>query len=108
MEFRSGCFRSGPLRLLKLHITTGDTLSHSISELELENIRLKRRISELEDTLSPKPLFTEPLAIVAPDQMPQSTLGTSTWVNKATKLLSGVRLYVTENINKQLNIISEA
>jgi hypothetical protein len=46
-----------PQGLLKLHITTGDALAHSISEQELENIRLKRRISELEDTLSPKPLF---------------------------------------------------
>jgi hypothetical protein len=40
--------------------------------------------------------------------MPQSTPGTSTRVKKATKLLSGVRLYVTENINKRLDIISEA
>jgi hypothetical protein len=60
----------GPSGLLKLHITTGDALSHSISKQELENIRLKRRIRELKDTLSPKPLFAEPLAIVALDQMP--------------------------------------
>jgi hypothetical protein len=32
----------------------------------LENIRLKRRINELEDALSPKPLFAEPLAIISP------------------------------------------
>jgi hypothetical protein len=85
-----------PSGLLKLHITTGDALAHSISEQELENIRLKRRISELEDTLSPKPLFVEPLAIISPDQMPPSTPGTSTQVRKATKLLSRVRLYVTK------------
>jgi hypothetical protein len=90
----------GPLGLLKLHITTGDTLSHSISEQELENIKLKRRITELEDALSPKPLFAEPLAIVAPDQMPPSTPGTSVRVRKYAKFLNGVRLYVMENINK--------
>jgi hypothetical protein len=98
----------GPSGLLKLHLTTGDALSHSISEQELENIKLKRRITELEDTLSPKPLFAEPLAIVVPDQMPPSTPGTSIKVRKATKFLNGVRLYVTENINKRLTIISQA
>jgi len=47
----------GPSGLLKLHITTGDDLSHSILEKELENLRLKRRISKLKDALSPKTLF---------------------------------------------------
>jgi hypothetical protein len=47
----------GTYGILKLHLTIGDTLAHSISEQELENIKLKRRISELEDALSPKLLF---------------------------------------------------
>jgi hypothetical protein len=77
-----------------MNITIGDTLAHSISEHELENIRLKRRISEPKDTLSPKPLFTKPLSIFSLDQMPQSTRRTFTWVKKVAKLLSRVRLYV--------------
>jgi hypothetical protein len=77
-----------PLRFLKLHNTIGDDLAHSISYQELENIILKRRISELEDSLSPKPLFAELLAIISPNQIPPSTQGTSTCVSKATKLLS--------------------
>jgi hypothetical protein len=93
-------FGVGPSGLLKLHITTGDTLAHSISEQELENIKLKKRISELEDTLSPRPLFAEPLSIIVPDPMPQDTPSTSTRVRKVVKLLSGIRMYVIENINK--------
>jgi hypothetical protein len=46
-----------PSRLLKLHFTIGDALAHSISEQELDNVKLKRRISELGDALNPKPLF---------------------------------------------------
>jgi hypothetical protein len=91
-----------------LHFTIGDALAHSISEQELENVKLKRRISELEDALNPKPLFAEPLAIVASDQMPPSTPGTSVRVRKETNLLSGVRFYVAENINRRLDIISQA
>jgi hypothetical protein len=91
-----------------LHITTGDALAHSISEQELKNIRLKKRISKLEDALSPKPLFAEPLAIISLNQMPPSTPRTSTRVRKAAKLMSRVRLCIAKNINKQLNIISQA
>jgi len=74
-----------------LHFTIGDDLAHLISKQELENVKLKRRISELEDALNLKPLFAEPLAIVAPDQNPPSTHGTLVRVRKETNLLSGVR-----------------
>ena len=57
----------GPSVILKLHLTTGDVLSHSITEQELEKVRLKKSISELEDALSPRPLFVEPLSIVVPE-----------------------------------------
>jgi hypothetical protein len=56
--------RFGPSRILKFHITTEDTLYHSILEQGLENIRLKRTISELDNKSIPKPLFVEPLAII--------------------------------------------
>jgi hypothetical protein len=48
-----------------LHITARDALVHSISEKELENGILKIIISELEDALSPNPLFVEALAIIS-------------------------------------------
>jgi hypothetical protein len=72
----------GPSGILKLHLTIGDALAHSITEQELENIRLKKRISELEDALSPRPLFVEPLSIMVPKIVPQDTLGTSSKVKK--------------------------
>jgi hypothetical protein len=56
-------------------LTNGDSLSHSISEKALENSRLKKRISELENDLSPKPVFVEILSIVLvvePDYLPDS------------------------------------
>lgn len=36
--------RVGPTRVLKLHMTTGDTLAHYIIEKETTNMRLKRNI----------------------------------------------------------------
>jgi hypothetical protein len=62
--------RVRPPRLLKLHIFTGDALAHSILEQEMENIKLKIRINELEETLSLKPFIADPLAIIALDQIP--------------------------------------
>jgi hypothetical protein len=96
----------GPSGLMKLHLSMGDALSHSISEQELQNIKLKKRISELEEALSPKPLFAQPLAILSSDQIPPSTPGTSKPIKKVVQLLSGVRVYVVENINKRLKIIT--
>jgi hypothetical protein len=58
--------------------------------------------------VSPKPLFVEPLAILPSNQIPPSTPRNSTRVRKYTQLLSGVRLYVSKNINKRLDIISQA
>jgi hypothetical protein len=76
-------------------------------EQELENTKLKKRISELEDSLSPRPLFAEPLSIMVPETTPQDTPGTSTRVKRVAKLLSGVRMYIVENINKRLTTILE-
>jgi hypothetical protein len=56
--------------------------------------------------VSPKTLFVEPLAILPSNQIPPSTPINSTKVRKYNQLLSGLRLYVFENINKRLDIIS--
>ena len=68
---------------------------------------MKKRISELEDSLSPRPLFVEPLSIMVLEIVPQDTPGTSSKVIEVAKLLSGVRMYVAENINEWLNTILE-
>jgi hypothetical protein len=54
----------GPSTLMKLHCSTRDDLFNSISNQELDTIKLKKRISELEEALTPKPLFSYPLAIL--------------------------------------------
>jgi hypothetical protein len=69
-------------------------------EQELQTIKLKKRISELEEALTPKPLFAQPLAILSAEQTPPSTPGTSNSIRKVIQLLNGVRVYVVENINK--------
>jgi len=61
----------------------------------------------MEDVLSPRPLFVEPLSIMVPKTFPQGTPGTSTRVKRAAKLLSDVRMYITNNINKRLTTILE-
>jgi len=76
-----------------------DALAHSISEQYLENFKLKRRISELEDALSPKLLFVEPLSMMALDPIPDNKPSTTPKVRKDAKILNGIWMYVAGNIN---------
>jgi hypothetical protein len=69
---------------------------------------LKKRISELEEALTPKPLFAQPLAILSVERTLPSTLRTSNPIRKVLQLLNGVRGYVVENINKIMDIIRQA
>jgi len=98
----------GPSELMKLYIYVGYFFSHSNSEQKFQNIKLKKRISELKEALSPKPLFAQQLAILSPDQTPPSTPGTSNSIRKVVQFLNGVRFYVVENINIILEIITHA
>jgi hypothetical protein len=43
--------------LMQLHRSIGDALADSISEQELQTIKLKKIISELEEAPTPNPLF---------------------------------------------------
>jgi hypothetical protein len=42
-----------PSGILWLHQATGDALAHSVSEQELENTCLRKRVKELEAALNP-------------------------------------------------------
>jgi hypothetical protein len=66
----------------------------------LENFRLKKIISEFEDTLSPRPLFVEPLSIVILEPIPKGTPKTYSKVKKVVGLLIGIKKYVAKNISK--------
>jgi hypothetical protein len=59
------------LWVIKFHQGMGNALAHSITEQELENDRLKKIISELEDALSLRPLFAELLSIITPYEFPK-------------------------------------
>jgi len=106
MELKVDVLGVEPSKLLNFHFTTGDAMDNSISNKKSENVKLKKRIRELENTLNPRPLFAKALVIVTVDQTHRSTPRTSMRVRKYTQLLSGVRSYVVENINKMIDIIS--
>jgi len=62
--------RIGTSEIIKFHLTTGDDLAQSISEKDIEKIKLRRRISEMEDALGPKSIFVEPPSIISLDRFP--------------------------------------
>jgi hypothetical protein len=69
---------------------------------------LKKRIRELKVSLSPKPLFVEPLLMIVLDKFPEGVNGSSSKFTRDVKLLMGVRKYVAKIINKIIDIIMEA
>jgi hypothetical protein len=97
-----------PSRALKFHQAMGESLSHSITEQEIENEILKKTIRELEDALNPKPLFAKPLVMMVLEEFPKETARSSSKVTKDAKLLVGVRRYVAKNIDKKLSIMWES
>ena len=55
-----------PSWISRIHRETKDALDDSIGGPEVENMKLKERIKELEDTLMPLPLLSSPLTIFGP------------------------------------------
>lgn len=49
---------------MELHQEIGEALAHIVDDQEKKNIMLKRRVVELEVTLSLRPLFIELMLIV--------------------------------------------
>jgi hypothetical protein len=84
-----------PLGLLKLHQAMGESLAHSIIEYEIENERLKKRVSELEEALTLKPLFEKPLAMMLSKEFLEEMEGSTYKVTKAKKMLVGIMRYVS-------------
>ena len=76
-----------PSDIMELHWEIGEALAHTVDDQERENAKLKKRIVELEASLSPRPLFVEPLAIV---HSFGESLRHAHKIDKATQLLSQV------------------
>jgi hypothetical protein len=90
-----------PSQISRIHKATGDALDDSIGGLKEENIKLKERIKELEETLMPLPLLAIPLAIVRP-AMP------ATKIKGSSSLLTSSRSYVENNIKKRMALITKS
>jgi hypothetical protein len=90
-----------PSQISKIHREIVDALDDSIGGLEAENMKLKERIKELEDTLMPLPLLSSPLTIVRPTTPTAKLKGSSS-------ILTSSRSYVEINIKKRMALITEA
>ena len=90
-----------PSQISIIHKAIGDALDDSIGSIEAENINLKERIKELEETLMPLPLLSIPLKIVRPAMPPTKIKGSS-------GLLTSAMSYVENNIKKGMTPITEA
>jgi hypothetical protein len=86
-----------PSQISKIHRETGD----SIDGLEVENVKLKERIKELENALMPLPILECPLSMVKPNTLSIKLKGSSI-------LLIAVRSYVEKNIKNRMSLIIEA
>jgi hypothetical protein len=76
-------------------------MDESIGGLEMENMKLKERIKELEDTLMPLPLLSSPLKCFGPTTPTAKLKGSSS-------LHTSARSYVERNIKKRMELITEA
>jgi hypothetical protein len=88
-------------QISRLHQATRDALDDSIRGIEAQNARLNNRINELEEALILIPLFASPLAKTVP-----ATLATK--LKGSSNLLTSYRGYVEKNINKIMELITEA
>jgi hypothetical protein len=55
-----------PSKLFSIHKVRGDALDVSIVDMEEENLNLKERIKELEETFMRPPILATPIAMVQP------------------------------------------
>jgi hypothetical protein len=90
-----------PSQISRIHRAIDDALDDTMGGLEAENIKLKERINELEETLMPLPFLASPLEIFGPT-MPAAKLKGS------LSLLTSTRSYVENNIKKRMALIIEA
>ena len=61
----------------------------------------KMKISDLEEAISPGPLFMPPITIIALEHTSPITLDTPNIMRKEPILLNEIRAYVIQGINKQ-------
>jgi hypothetical protein len=90
-----------PSQISKIHRETSDALDDSIDGLKDENVKLKERIRELENSLMPLPILASLLSMVKPTTPTINLKGYSS-------LLTKFRSYVEKNIKKTMSLITKA
>ena len=50
----------------EMHMTIVEILAHLLEDQKRENAQLKHKVEEIESILTPKPQFSQPIAIVKP------------------------------------------
>jgi hypothetical protein len=80
---------------------SGESLHDSIVGIETDNDRLKDRVNELEDAFIPMPLLVNLLVIAMPGTPVANVKASST-------LLTSCKGYVDNNIEKRMELVTEA
>jgi hypothetical protein len=73
--------------------------------MEEENLRLKERVKELEETLMPPPILATPVAMIQPDITLQGTPESNMRVKGISSLIIATRHFVEKNIKKRMSLI---
>jgi hypothetical protein len=94
-----------PSKLSSIHKVTRDALDVSIINMEDENIRIKERVKELEETLMPPPILATPVSMIQPDKTLQGTPESNMRVKGISILMIATRHFVEENIKKKMALV---
>jgi len=99
--------RVAPSKIENFCGAIGDALRQSIGKMERENLELKKRIKELGVALVLGPLFPEPLSSIQPILELEEILESSMKYKGSSSLLQTVKKYVSNAIQKRVDIIQE-
>jgi hypothetical protein len=97
-----------PYKVMEFHEATRENLKFSIGDIENENVFLKDRVRELENSLIPPPLFVSPIAAIQPLKTLEARLESSSILKGTSSFLAIIRRYVDDNIQKRMPLILEA
>jgi hypothetical protein len=90
-----------PSKICSFHQVTGDVLRDSIGGMETDYANLKHRLNEFEQTFIATPEFSSPLEKIMP-------FTTATKMKVSSTLLACSRALVENNINKRMQLVTEA
>jgi hypothetical protein len=93
--------KMSPSQIFQFHQGTDDILHDSIRGIETENANMKQCLNEFEKAFLATPEFSSPLAKIAPST-------TTVKMKVSSTLLECSRALVENNINKRMQVVTEA